>query len=107
MKMIRKEMKSLNLLIVCSVFIYSGCMAETEKAKPDVINFIDNADTCTHLSGEWDNSLPKQRQQEIEKDVDKYCGLAKEQQKTLTTKYKGNKDIENKISRYSLEFGGQ
>ncbi|MEM0675571.1 MULTISPECIES: hypothetical protein [Dickeya] len=43
----------------------------------DVQHFLNNAEECQYLSGEWDSSLPKSRQREIEREANKYCKAAK------------------------------
>ncbi|MCL6407537.1 hypothetical protein EXT70_18020 [Dickeya dadantii] len=68
----------------------------------DVQRFLDNAEECQYFSGEWDGTLPKSRQREIEREVDKYCKPAKKQQKELRNKYKGNQVIEDKLSEYDF-----
>lgn len=102
-QMMVAKMKIIKTYILSSVLFCGFGLAEVmNTTPPDVTSFIDNADNCSHLSGEWDSSLSKERQKEIEVNLDKYCNLAKEQQKELRKKYKGNKDIENEIS--SFEF---
>jgi len=56
----------------------------------DVQAFVNNAEACEHLAGEWDSSLPKKDKEEIERNIDKYCGKAKRQLGTLRVKYKTN-----------------
>lgn len=86
-------------MLFCNV-----CIAEINITIPsDVNSFIENAEACAHFSGGWDSSISKQRQQEIEKAVDKYCKLAKKQQKELEVKYKGNKSIEKELSNYTFD----
>ncbi|MEI7066007.1 hypothetical protein [Dickeya chrysanthemi] len=77
---------------------FSGCV----KLPDDVQRFLNNAEECQYLSGEWDGTLPKSRQREIERKVDKYCKPAKKQQKELRNKYKGNQAIEEKLSEYDV-----
>ncbi|MCO7263841.1 hypothetical protein [Dickeya zeae] len=72
------------------------------KLPDDVQRFLNNAEECQYFSGEWDGTLPKSRQREIEREVDKYCKPAKKQQKELRNKYKGNQEIEGKLSEYDL-----
>ncbi|WES91211.1 hypothetical protein OHJ28_08240 [Dickeya fangzhongdai] len=68
----------------------------------DVQRFLDNADECQYLSGEWDSTLPKSRQREIEREANKYCKAAKKQQNELRHKYKGNRQIADKLSEYDF-----
>ncbi|MCA7014850.1 hypothetical protein LF934_19650 [Dickeya dadantii] len=72
------------------------------KLPDDVQRFLNNAEECQYLSGEWDSSLPKSRQREIEREVDKYCKPAKKQQNALRHKYKGNQQIEDKLSEFDF-----
>ncbi|KAA9003286.1 hypothetical protein FJU30_03990 [Affinibrenneria salicis] len=84
--------------------LFSGCVlaAHTDSLPEDVRSFLDNADTCQHLSGEWDSSLPEERRREIERDVDQYCGAAQRRQPELQKKYKGDKAVEEKLSEYQF-----
>ncbi|WP_023639423.1 hypothetical protein [Dickeya zeae] len=68
----------------------------------DVQRFLDNAEECQYLYGEWDSTLPKSRQREIEREANKYCKAAKKQQDELKHKYKGNQQIEDKLSEYDF-----
>lgn len=96
-------MRNINSIILLCLAI-SGCaVANSPSAPPvDVKTFTDNADNCIHLSGEWDSNLSKERQIEIEKSVDNYCGKAKEQKEKLKVKYKNNTEVEKILSRYDL-----
>jgi hypothetical protein len=66
----------------------------------DVVRFIDVADTCLHLAGEWDNSLPKAQQRDIKRKVDKYCTRAKKQYRALLLKYKDTPDIVKRLQDF-------
>lgn len=95
-------MRVMNGVILLGLII-SGCVSDTRTALPiDVKAFADNVDSCIHLAGEWDSNLPKERQSEIEKSVDQYCGKAKEQKEKLKVKYKNNTEVEKILSRYDL-----
>ncbi|WP_455813901.1 hypothetical protein [Pseudomonas graminis] len=95
-------MRVMNGVILLGLMI-SGCVSETRTAPPvDVKTFTDNADNCIHFSGEWDSNLPKERQIEIEKSVDNYCGKAKEQKEKLKVKYKNNAEVEKILSGYDF-----
>jgi len=59
----------------------------------DVQAFVNNAEACEHLAGEWDSTLPKKDREDIERNIDKYCGKAKQQLGTLRGKYKTNPGI--------------
>lgn len=50
---------------------------------PDIERFVDIAETCLHLAGEWDSSLPKAQQREIERKANSYCTRAKKQCRVL------------------------
>ncbi|ACT07526.1 hypothetical protein Dd1591_2698 [Dickeya chrysanthemi Ech1591] len=77
-------------------------LSDNVKHPDDVQRFLNNAEECQYFSGEWDGTLPKSRQREIEREVDKYCKPAKKQQKELRNKYKGNQVIEDKLSEYDF-----
>nr|WP_315219439.1 hypothetical protein [uncultured Duganella sp.] len=67
----------------------------------DVRIFVENAETCEHMAGEWDGELPKSRQREITRAIDKYCASAKRQLPLLTKKYRGNPQILRVISEHA------
>ncbi|STD08374.1 Uncharacterised protein [Cronobacter sakazakii] len=90
-------MKKIMMMVVAFLLI-EGCTA----VQPDVKAFQDNADECQHFAGEWDSTLPKSRQKEIEAGVDKYCTAARQQQEQLKKKYKGNHQVEQIIAEYDL-----
>lgn len=77
-------------------------LANNTHLPDDVQHFLNNAEECQYLSGEWDSSLPTSRQREIEREVNKYCKAAKKQQDELKHKYKGNQPIEDKLSEYDF-----
>lgn len=56
----------------------------------DVRVFIENAEACEHLAGEFDGDLSEQRQKEIERGVVRYCQSAQKQLKRLSAKYKND-----------------
>ncbi len=67
---------------------------------PDIERFIDIADTCLHLAGEWDSSLPKAQQREIERKANSYCTRAKKQYRALLTKYKDIPEIVKRLQEF-------
>ncbi|WP_081943070.1 hypothetical protein [Dickeya fangzhongdai] len=77
-------------------------LANTVHFPDDVQHFLNNAEECQYFSGEWDSALPKSRQRDIERKVDKYCKPAKKQQNELRHKYKGNQQIADKLSEYDF-----
>ena len=76
------------ILVVC--FVVSTATLAKGTIPKDVQVFIENADACEHLAGEFDGGLSKQRQKEIERDVVRYCKPAQKQLKRLTEKYKND-----------------
>ena len=69
----------------------------------DVRIFVENAETCEHMAGEWDGELPKSRQKEITRAIKKYCAPAKRQLRLLTEKYKGNRQVLDTISQHAYD----
>ena len=65
--------------------------------KPDVNAYVKNAELCEHLAGEWDDSLSKRRQREIERGVLKYCGKAKNQLPILLERYRNTPEVRKVI----------
>ncbi|MCU5775827.1 hypothetical protein N5923_17705 [Erwiniaceae bacterium BAC15a-03b] len=86
-----------------SLLLTLNCAAAPAKAlQPEVKAFQENAENCQHFSGEWDSSISHHRQKEIEAAVDRYCGLALQQQKMLKEKYPGNQQLEKILAEYDL-----
>ncbi|UUE11380.1 hypothetical protein NMX13_07340 [Dickeya zeae] len=100
MQRIRANIPRLTLLFF--LLPWQVTLANNVHLPDDVQRFLDNAEECQYLSGEWDSTLPKSRQREIEREVDKYCKPAKKQQKELRHKYKGNQAIEGKLNEYDF-----
>ncbi|UJR53970.1 hypothetical protein [Dickeya zeae] len=100
MQRIRANIPRLTLLFF--LLPWQVTLANNVHLPDDVQRFLNNAEECQYLSGEWDSSLPKSRQREIEREVDKYCKPAKKQQKELKHKYNGNQQIEDKLSEYDF-----
>lgn len=69
----------------------------------DVRIFVENAEACEHMAGEWDGDLPKSRQREITKAIKKYCAPAKRKLPLLTEQYKGNPKILRTISEHAYD----
>lgn len=94
-----KSYRSLSL----AVMLLTAFSAQSETAIPqDVQRFIDEAEICQHLAGEWDPSLPEQQQKEIKAGVDEHCSKAEKQLPALRGKYSEEQDILAMISGYSL-----
>ncbi len=69
----------------------------------DVRIFVENAEGCEHMAGEWDGDLPKSRQREITRAIKKYCAPAKRKLPLLTEKYKENPKILKTISEHAYD----
>ncbi|MGD8162503.1 hypothetical protein [Pantoea sp. FN0307] len=91
------------IMAVTTLLLTVSCSAvQAESLQADVKAFQDNAEECQHFAGEWDSSLPKSRQKEIEAGADKYCTVARRQQEQLKKKYPGNKQVEELLAEYDL-----
>ncbi|WP_226101199.1 hypothetical protein [Dickeya oryzae] len=100
MQRIRANIPRLTLLFL--LLPWQVTLANNVHLPDDVQRFLNNAEECQYLSGEWDSSLPTSRQREIEQEANKYCKAAKKQQDELKHKYKGNQQIEDKLSEYDF-----
>jgi len=67
----------------------------------DVRIFVNNADACEHMAGEWDSELPERRRREISEAIKKYCAPAKRQLPLLMEKYKAHPQILKTISKHA------
>ncbi|AUX93730.1 hypothetical protein C2E15_12005 [Mixta gaviniae] len=96
------KMKKIIMAVTTLLLTVSCSVVQAESLGADIKAFQDNAEDCQHFAGEWDSSLSKSRQKEIEAGVDKYCTLASKQQEQLKKKYPGNKDVEKILAEYDL-----
>ncbi|RNM25217.1 hypothetical protein EFS38_06770 [Dickeya undicola] len=93
---------TLSIIMVFFLLPWQVTLANTDHCPDDVQRFLNNAEECQYFSGEWDSTLPKSRQRDIERKANKYCKAAKKQQNELKHKYKGNQQIEDKLSEYDF-----
>ncbi|WP_080650192.1 hypothetical protein [Dickeya zeae] len=100
MQRIRANIPRITLLFC--LLPWQVTLANNVHLPDDVQRFLNNTEECQYFSGEWDSTLPKSRQQEIERETNKYCKAAKKQQDELKHKYKGNQPIEDKLSEYDF-----
>ncbi|WP_394781450.1 hypothetical protein [Undibacterium sp.] len=66
----------------------------------DVRQFVSDAETCIHFSGEWDDN-DKLRQKEITDAVNKFCRTAKKERAALKKKYKHRPDVQTELGKYA------
>jgi hypothetical protein len=69
----------------------------SDKLPKDIRVFISYSFTCEHFAGEVGTELPKKEQDEMNREIDKYCGGAKRQFKNLKEKYKNNPTLLKRI----------
>jgi hypothetical protein len=77
----------------------SAWSSEEIPQQPDVRRFVDNADTCTHLSGEISGENTAE-QKKLIKQINKVCSLAKKQLKSLDRKYKNDSKVQETLNQY-------
>jgi hypothetical protein len=80
----------MKIVAVVACFVVTTAALAKGPIPKDVQAFIENAEACEHLAGEFDGGLSKQRQKEIERGVVRYCKPAQKQLKRLTEKYKND-----------------
>lgn len=73
-----------------------------EKLPSDVVKLVHDADICRYLSGEWDNSLPQKRKNELNNEIGETCKNIYERQRFMKNKYRTNKNILYKIKAYEF-----
>lgn len=95
----------MNKKVYCVIFAFccSTLSVAGPVAMPDVTAYVKNAELCEHLAGEWDNSLSKRRQKEIERGIIKYCGKAKLQLPILRDKYRNNPEVRKVIEAHAYD----
>jgi hypothetical protein len=89
-------MKSIAAFFIL-IQIFSNAFA-VDIFSSDIRKFIDNAEACMHFSGE--DGYNKERQEEIDRAVEKYCSLAKKERVFLKKKYKDQEEIQKKLDEY-------
>ncbi|MTH47616.1 hypothetical protein GJV78_15395 [Escherichia alba] len=94
------KMKQIALL--GSIFFLLSCAQAEDNYPKDVTAFLNNAESCQHLAGEWDSQLPKAQQENIERQVNIVCPTAKEQQAELRARYSGEQNILDVINGYDF-----
>lgn len=71
-----------------------------EKLPREVAQFIEQAQTCEHFAGEWDDN-DKARQREITQAVASSCGQAQRQWKRLSAKYAKQPRLQKVIDEHA------
>lgn len=95
-------MKAYRSLYLAALLL-TPLIARSETSVPaDVQRFIEQAELCQHLAGEWDSSLPEPDKKEIEAGITQHCSQAEKQLSALRSKYHEDRDIMTTISGYSL-----
>ncbi|CQH31826.1 hypothetical protein [Yersinia enterocolitica] len=90
------------IVFILPFILLLGCSHAAEKYPADISEFLKIADECQYLAGEWDSSIPKERQIAIAKEVNVTCPKATELQKKLSTKYQENKQLLEVINDYDF-----
>jgi hypothetical protein len=91
-----EKMKSIAAFLICIQISSDAFAADTFSS--DIKKFIENAEACMHFSGE--DGYNKERQEEINRAVEKYCSLAKKERIFLKTKYKNKEEVQKKLDEY-------
>jgi hypothetical protein len=78
----------------------NGSCAETS-GHCDVDRFVENAENCVHLAGEWDSTLTKAEKREIQRAVIKDCGAAQKQLKALKIKYQNDPGVQKILTDHA------
>ncbi|MFT8655287.1 MAG: hypothetical protein ABF785_01195 [Acetobacter papayae] len=83
---------------------YSAHAQNKEKLPQDVKRFLHDAEICQYLSGEWDESLPRERKIILSKEMDKMCSDISLRQSRIKKKYYDNKIIMKQITLTIFEI---
>ena len=89
-------------LVSFALLMLLSCSHAAARYPADVQAFIDDAQECQHLAGEWDPEIPQSQQREIEKQVDIVCTRAKSQRGVLKERYHNHTDIIDAIDRFDF-----
>lgn len=74
-------------------------LADTGNA-PDIERFVEIADTCLHLAGEWDSALQEMHARAIEDEANTYCTRAKKQYRALLIQYKHAPEVIQRLRAF-------
>ena len=85
------------------IWLTAKCVLAAPPLPRDVQVFVQNADSCEHMAGEWDSDLPKAQRTEITLAIKKYCAPAKYQLPHLMEKYKKNPLILKTLSKHAYD----
>lgn len=95
------SMRQLFTVLVAVLLPMSAFSDDTaHPVKPEVARFVDNAEACDHLAGEWDPDMTKKEKRVIERGIDKYCGTAQKQRAGLLKKYKTDAAVMTVLNKY-------
>lgn len=91
------------LIMLLALSAVAGTVSAAEKQQEDRLEtYMDNAETCIHFAGEWDNTLPEDHKKEIRKAMDEACPLAQKDQKILREQYRNDPEMLAKINEFDL-----
>lgn len=91
------------LLILLYGMIFSPIIAKAEDHFPDdVAGFFHDADLCQYLAGEWDNTLPRKRKNELSYAMERNCSDIYKRQKYFEKKCAQNKLVMQKLKSYEF-----
>jgi hypothetical protein len=92
-------MKKIILCLAMILFISGSFANDSSNSFPiDVKKFIANAESCIHFAGEV--GYDKERQEEINQAINKYCRLAKKERAFLKKKYGKKEFIQIELDKY-------
>ncbi len=77
-----------------------ACTADN--LKQDIALYVKNAELCEHLAGEAGDQEPAEAE-ELNKNINHYCGLAQKQLHALEKKYKDNKSAMQEIRKHKYD----
>ena len=90
------------VVTMCMATSYSAHAQNKEKLLQDVKHFLHDAKICQYLSGEWDESLPRERKIILSNEMDKMCSDISLRQNRIKKKYYDNKIIMEQITPYDF-----
>ncbi len=94
--LMRKNARLLLLLLGAA-----GAASAQSPLPADVRLFVNNAELCEHMAGEWDSDLAQKRKKEIEGAIKRYCGMAQRQHKLLGKKYQTDAGMQKILAAHA------
>lgn len=90
-----------NICLLLLLLGAAGAAAAKSPLPADVQQFVNNAELCEHMAGEWDSDLAQKRKKAIERAIERYCGIAQRQHQLLRKKYQADAGMQKILATHA------